>query len=123
MKTRFVSLFVILIAFACNKSDSLSPQTDLVSTCEYDTRKTVSTLTNQQGTVRLTVNGTETWVDIMMDGEPNTPLCACNLPASYSEQGFRIQFSADVKEIYPNEKWRCQPVKLTALTPLSTPNK
>jgi|GEM_PF-1684942 hypothetical protein len=123
MKTYLTSFVILFAVLACSSDNSPSPETELKSSCDYDSRKTVSTLINQLGTIRLTLSGNETWVDIFVDGDSNTRYCACNLPNSYSEVGFRIQFNADVKEIYANEKWRCQPIKLTTLTAISTKSK
>lgn len=122
MKINLVSLLLVFVILACSSKDSTpSPAPELV--CEYDSRATVSTLVNQIGTVRLTQTANEVWVDILVDGDSNTRYCACNLPSASTEEGFRFQFSADVKEIYANEKWRCQPIKLTALTAISTKSK
>lgn len=123
MKKYLLSLVLLVACVACS-SDKTDPKGDTLGTdCTYESRKTVSTITNEKGTIKVTPSGTETWTDIYRDGDSSTPYCACNLPASFSVAGMRIVFSADVKETYANEKWRCQPIKLTSLAPESSTQK
>ncbi len=120
---KYSALLVLVACLACS-TDNTDPQsTDLDATCAYDSRKTVGTLVSQQGTIKVTPAGSDTWTDIYVDGNATRPYCACNLPLSFAEDGFRIVFSAEIKETYANEKWRCQPIKLTTLTPLNKPGK
>ncbi len=119
-----LSQLVILGVFAlwgCSDSEEI-PEPEIDSTCAYDSRKTQATLTNEVGTVKITKNGTDVWTDILLDSNP-TPLCPCNLPFSAAEDGLRVVITAEVKEIYPNEKWRCQPVKLKDIQIISNGDK
>jgi hypothetical protein len=123
MKNYFVYLALLGACLACSSADTEPKDSLLAKECDYDSRKTVSTITNQKGTIRVMPAGSETWTDIYLDGTNSTPYCACNLPASFSEEGLRVTLSAEVKETYPNEKWRCQPIKLTALALDTTTQK
>lgn len=113
---KYLSPVVFLLAcLACSPGDADPQSVYLSADCAYEPRKTTSTITLAKGTVRVTPAGAQTWTDIYLDGDTSTPYCACNLPASFSTEGTRIVFSAEVKETYPTERWRCQPIKLTAL--------
>ncbi len=114
---------LLAACLACSTGNTDPQSVNLPADCTYESRKTVRTLTNEKGSIRVTPSGTDSWTDIYLDGDASTPYCACNLPASFAVDGTRIVFSAQVKETYPNEKWRCQPIKLTALSPLSTTEK
>lgn len=114
---------LLAIGAGCDPKEADPDANALEGSCTYDSRKTTRTLSNVKGTVEVTPAGEETWTDIYVDGDTSTPYCACNLPLSFAEDGARVVFSADIKEIYPNEKWRCQPIKLTALQALSSTEK
>lgn len=123
MKKYVLCMALLGACVACSSDEPNASQVELNADCEYETRKTVSTITNQKGTIKVTTTGTDTWTDIYLEDGSSTPYCACNLPASFSVEGKRVVFSAEVKETYPNEKWRCQPIKLTALAPGSATEK
>jgi hypothetical protein len=123
MKSTLLLIIMLLIGAGCSSNDASPKADELKGACAYEARKTVGNLTNTQGTIKVTQTGTDTWTDIYVDEDLATRYCACNLPASYAEEGLRIRFSAQIKEIAPNEKWRCQPIKLTSLQLLSTTEK
>ncbi|TDB61109.1 hypothetical protein [Arundinibacter roseus] len=121
MKLSRIAILSIFALWGCSDSgEILEPEID--SACAYDSRKTQAMLTNEAGTVKITKNGTDVWTDIVLDSNL-TPLCPCNLPISAAKDGLRVVITAEVKEIYPNEKWRCQPVKLKEIQVISSSGK
>ncbi|HEV7348064.1 hypothetical protein [Telluribacter sp.] len=124
MKTYITLLLVALGTIACNSDEPKDELGALAeSQCTYVERKTTSVLTNEQGAVRVTTNPTATWVDIYLSDDPTTPYCPCNIPESFTKDGLRVEITAELKETYPNERWRCQPVVLKAIKILSTEPK
>lgn len=123
MKKTLLSIALLAACLACGTKETIPTSVYLSADCAYESRQTVSVLTYRKGTLKVTQAGTETWTDIYLDGDAPTPYCPCNLPASFAENGKRVVFSAEVKETHPNEKWRCQPVRLTTLAPLAASEK
>lgn len=123
MKNYLLFVSLLAVVSGCETKEA-NPDADVLGgSCTYDSRKTTRTLSNVKGTVNVTPAGQETWTDIYVDGDTSTPYCACNLPLSFTEDGSRILFSAEIKEIYANERWRCQPIKLTSLQAISSTQK
>lgn len=81
------------------------------SECAFDTRKTVQTVRNQKGKIKLIGNS----YVIITEGNNEIRLTACNLPDALKIEGKTILFSGEVKEIYPNERWIATPFKMTAV--------
>jgi hypothetical protein len=109
-------LLLLLAALGCTRDEPADELSVLArEQCTYADRRTVGTLTNRAGVVKITPSGSDKWVDIFLDDDATTPYCPCNLPTAYARQGQRVEFSAELKETLPNERWRCQPVVLTAL--------
>ncbi|GAB3167953.1 hypothetical protein [Telluribacter humicola] len=124
MKNYLVLAMFALGAVACEPGEPKNELATLAeSQCSYADRKTVNTLSNREGAVRVTTTESEKWVDIYLNDDPNTPYCPCNIPESLSVEGTRVEFTAEVKEIYDNERWRCQPIVLKSIKKLSSEGK
>jgi hypothetical protein len=124
MKNYLILAMFTLGAVACESGEPKDELSALAeSQCSYADRKTVSTLDNRQGAVRVTTTESDKWVDIYLNDDPNTPYCPCNIPESLALEGTRVEFTAEVKETLPNERWRCQPVVLKAIKKLSSEGK
>ncbi|MPR32627.1 hypothetical protein [Salmonirosea aquatica] len=109
-----IALLGSLLACESGKDD---PAADALPTddCYYSSRKTIDTFDKVEGIIVLTTAGSETEATIYYPVVAGTPYCACNLPASFLQDSLRVVFSAEQKEIYPNEKWKCQPIVLTSI--------
>ena len=96
--------FFIIGLVACSH---LNNSQRSVSGC-WENRKNVNQLKNTEGVVVKEAN----WVCIRQS--PGKCLFPCNLPDSY-QVGDTIIFSANQKEIFPNERWAGDPIELTAI--------
>ncbi|MFC5269675.1 hypothetical protein [Adhaeribacter terreus] len=85
--------------------------------CGFDDRVTVEKHQNQIGQIMALPNATEPdgIMYVITIPEQNRRFSACNMPQSIKKDGMKIQFSGDVKEIKPEERWLATPYKLSAL--------
>lgn len=104
-----ILLAIILLASAC-KNEEVASELASIS-CDYDSRKTVEMIKNVEAIIEITQNFTF----INHKNDDSKRYIACNLPSDI-KNGQNIVFSAEVKEIYPNERWAGTPIKLTSLT-------
>jgi hypothetical protein len=72
----------------------------------WEGRETVEQLLNREGIIHREPEQ----VAIVLPS--SRKLFPCNLPDSY-QSGDSVLFSADQKEIFPNERWEGRPVELT----------
>jgi len=97
-------LLVIFGLFLCGKPVSDFSQSD---NC-WEGRETIKQLLNREGVIKKDSNQ----VSIVLPS--NRQLFPCNLPDSY-QSGDSVLFSANQKEIFPNERWEGRPVELTLI--------
>jgi hypothetical protein len=90
-----------------------------VSKCAYDSRKTVETVENQVGTIKRIHDK----LYIIVTEDNRGRFAPCNLPNKFKKDGLKINFSGDVKEIYPNERWAATLFKLTDYKAVNTDKK
>ncbi|MEB3220166.1 MAG: hypothetical protein VKN72_28575 [Nostocales cyanobacterium 94392] len=90
-----------------------------VSKCAFDNRKTVETVKNQVGTIKRLH---ETLYIIVSEDNPSR-FAPCNLPEKLKQDGLKIRFNGEVKEIYPNERWAATLFKLTDYQVVNTEKK
>jgi len=121
LQKTFLTLALLggLVGCESGKDD---PAADVLSAenCYYSSRKIINTFDQVEGVIVLTTTGTETEATISHPVSQGTPYCACNLPASFFQDSLRVRFSAQQKEVYPNEKWKCLPLILTSISPLTS---
>ncbi len=79
------------------------------SKCAFDSRKTVETVENQVGRIQRIHDK----LYIIVTEDNRGRFAPCNLPDKFKQDGLRIVFSGDIKEIYPNERWAATLFKLT----------
>lgn len=79
------------------------------SKCAYDSRKTVETVENQVGTIKRIHDK----LYIIVTEDNTGRFAPCNLADKFKQDGLKILFSGDVKEIYPNERWAATLFKLS----------
>jgi hypothetical protein len=103
----FLLSIVILIA-ACQK-ENVAELSSI--SCEYDSRKTVEVIKNVEAVIEITPSFTF----INQKNDDSKRYVACNL-SNDIKNGQKIVFSAEIKEIFPNERWAGTPIKLTLLT-------
>jgi hypothetical protein len=82
--------------------------------CDFDSRKSVNTLVEQTGIVTKLQDPSRTDASLFVIQMPGEAIryIACNMPESAKVDGMKITFDAEVKEIYPEEKWMASPLKL-----------
>ncbi|MFN3850892.1 MAG: hypothetical protein ACK4NY_15770 [Spirosomataceae bacterium] len=106
-----VLLFAILLMGCEQKEVAADSLASVAGACSYDGRKTVEVLKNVEAVIQIVENFTF----IVPKGDQNKRYLACNLPDNLKE-GQRVAFDADVKEIFPNERWAGVPIKITKFT-------
>ncbi|MBK0402283.1 hypothetical protein I5M27_04760 [Adhaeribacter sp. BT258] len=89
----------------------------LAMPCGFDDRATVEKHQNQPGQIMALPNAAEPEGVIYLIAIPdqNRRFSACNLPQSLKKDGMKIQFSGEVKEIKPEERWLATPYKLNSV--------
>lgn len=110
-----ITLLGSLLACTTEKED---PAADPLASgdCYYSSRKTVTTFDKVEGLIVLTTIVGKTEATIYQPAVNGNPYCACNLPTSFLQDSLRVVFSAQQKEVYANEKWKCSPMVLTFIT-------
>lgn len=79
------------------------------SKCAFDSRKTVGTVENKVGRIQRIHDK----LYIIVTEDNSGRFAPCNLPNKFKKDGLRIQFSGDIKETYPNERWAATLFKLS----------
>jgi hypothetical protein len=89
----------------------------LAMPCGFDDRPTVEKHQNQLGQIMTLPSASEPEgvLYIITIPDQNRRFSACNLPQSLKKDGMKIQFSGEVKEIKPEERWLATPYKLSAV--------
>jgi hypothetical protein len=89
------------------------------SKCAFDSRKTVDTVKNQVGTVRRIHD--KLYIIVTENGRGR--FAPCNFPNEFKKDGLKIQFSGDIKEVYPNERWAATLFKLSDYKAVNSEDK
>ena len=89
------------------------------SKCAFDNRKTVETVKNQVGTIKRL----HETLYIIVSEDNRSRFAPCNLPDKFKQDGLKIRFSGEVKEIYPTERWAATLFKLTDYKVVNTVKK
>jgi len=97
-------LLIILGLFFCGEVTSVVVPSD---DC-WEGRETIKELLNQEGVIKRESNQAA----IVLPS--SRKLFPCNLPDSY-QTGDSVLFSANQKEVFPNERWEGRPVELTCI--------
>ncbi|MGB3760400.1 MAG: hypothetical protein WBA07_29155 [Rivularia sp. (in: cyanobacteria)] len=79
------------------------------SKCAFDSRKTVGTVEKKVGRIQRIHDK----LYIIVTEDNSGRFAPCNLPNKFKQDGLKIQFSGDIKEIYPNERWAATLFKLS----------
>jgi hypothetical protein len=74
-------------------------------------RKTIEMIKDVEAVIEITPSFTF----INQKNDDSKRYVACNL-SNDIKNGQKIVFSAEIKEIFPNERWAGTPIKLTSLT-------
>jgi hypothetical protein len=89
----------------------------LAMPCGFDSRATTEKLQDQEGVIMTLPNASEPEGIMYLIAIPaqSRRFTACNMPESLKKDGMKIIFSAEVKEIRPEEKWIATPSKLSSV--------
>jgi hypothetical protein len=98
----FVLISWMILVFSCRqKKELLNYQTVIIDTDDcFPQRKMVEVIANVKGEI---INLAGEWLIQSGSGEPR--FFVCNIPEALKTEGFKLIFDAEVKEIYPNERW------------------
>jgi len=109
-----VLLFAILLMGCEQKEVAADSLASVAGACSYDGRKTVEVLKNVEAVVEVVENFTF----LVPKNDNSKRYIACNLPDNLTnlKKGQIVAFDADVKEIFPNERWAGVPIKITKFT-------
>ncbi|MBK9257433.1 MAG: hypothetical protein IPM42_18370 [Saprospiraceae bacterium] len=107
----FVFLFMFLLTFInCQKNTTSNPGNNVIlleNDCFPD-RKTQQSVEDRTGKVILIGD-----TFLIENQKENIRYAPCNLPDNLKTEQLTLLFSADLKEIYPNERWMGEPTVLT----------
>ena len=105
----FVLISSLISGFSCRqKEELLNYHTAILDTNDcFPQRKMVEVISNVKGEI---INVAGEWL-IQTDNK-ETRYVGCNIPESLKTEGIKIIFDADLKEIYPNERWIGTPAVL-----------
>ena len=96
--------FLLIGLLACAHPNN---RTITVDNC-WDDRKTVKKLSDVKGVV----SKQDDWLSVTASSFKQ--MFPCNLPDTY-KPGDSILFSANQKEIFPNERWAGTPIEITSI--------
>ncbi len=98
---------ILILSSACQKEDVAT----IDSMDCYSDRKTIETIKDIEAVIEITPSFTF----INQKNDNSKRYVACNL-SNDIKNGQNIVFSANLKEICPNERWAGQPIVITSMT-------
>jgi len=85
--------------------------------CYFDDRATTEKHQNERGVIMtIPMSNEPEGVAYLIDlpGQARR-FTACNMPDNLKREGLKIEFSGEVKEIHPGERWIATPYKLSSV--------